>query len=1187
MLLSRTPDDPPPQRPLRRVALVLACALMATLQSPGARADDLPPPRDFGAWIGWGLACGHLQQPESALRRDLPAVLRDGFGFAYGEADMDTLLSAAERAIRIHRVDDDQRDRQCAALAADREDYAALAAAFDAVAQTTPGSGPGPVPASAAQPVDAGVLAQVLSPAAMRRVATLPALADRPVAAALWLDAAAARGDADAAREREALTARLDADARAAVAARKGSWPDHAALAAAVRALGAADPAAAEALYRRYLQAVAPALEDTDPIRLGVVDALAAHLAATGRPAAALPLLEQVVAGLQAAFGTDHAAVAAALNNLAELHRTLGRYADAAPLYARALAILEAAAGAADPALAPVLNNLGNLAMAQGRLDDAEARFQRALAIRKAQGNPPELAASHNNLGALATRRGRYDVAETQYRRALTLLEGALGGDDPRVAGALNNLAQLYLLQDRRQDAEPLLRRSLAIREARLGPDHPDTGVTLGNLAQLHQDAGDLDQAEALLQRALDGARQRLGADHPRVATLLNNLAALHRRQGRPRDAEPLYRQAIAILEDRLGAEHLDIATALDNLGQLLLADDRPGDAEPLLRRALAIREAGLGAAHPDVAVVLNDLADAARRSGRLDVAHDAVRRAAAIQARWLAAQDGDAALRAQARRSVFVNQIDLLATLAGDTPEQKPDLVVESFIAGQHSRASRTAAAVGRMAARFAAGDDELAQQVRARQDAVRRWQAIDRQLVAALAQPAAARDAEAEATLRRDRDAAAAAIDALDRELAARFPAFATLTRPQPLALADAQRLLAADELLLAHVADAEASYLWAVRRDRARLYRVPLAAAELSDRVRRLRRGLDPGAGASLGSAKGFPADVAHALYAALLGPAVDLLAGARRLILVPDGALQSLPPAVLLTEPAPAPQRLADFAALPWLGTRYAVSVLPTVATLHALRGLAGRSRAPQPFVGFGDPLFGATSADRRGPELAQLFRQGVIADVSLLRRVPRLPETAGELKALAASLGADPGSVHLGAAATEDRVKAAALSAYRVVAFATHGLMAGELPGVAEPALLLTPPEVGSRRDDGLLTAGEIAGLRLDADLVILSACNTAATDGTPGAEGLSGLARAFFYAGSRALLVSHWPVLSDAAVAITTGMLRALATAPGRGRAEALRQALQAMLRSPQQPHFVHPAAWAPFVVVGEGGGDG
>ncbi len=173
---------------------------------------------------------------------------------------------------------------------------------------------------------------------------------------------------------------------------------------------------------------------------------------------------------------------------------------------------------------------------------------------------------------------------------------------------------------------------------------------------------------------------------------------------------------------------------------------------------------------------------------------------------------------------------------------------------------------------------------------------------------------------------------------------------------------------------------------------------------------------------------------------------------------------------------------------------------------------------------------------------------------------------------------------LGNQATERTVRNTDLSDSRVLAFATHGLVAGQIKGAAEPALVLTPPAQASDEDDGLLTASEIARyLKLDADWVILSACNTAAGD-APGAEGLSGLAKAFFYAGARALLVSHWSVQSEAAVKLTTRMLTEAAQHPAIGRAEALRRSMLALMDDTENPHFAHPLFWAPFVVVGEGG---
>jgi CHAT domain-containing protein len=182
------------------------------------------------------------------------------------------------------------------------------------------------------------------------------------------------------------------------------------------------------------------------------------------------------------------------------------------------------------------------------------------------------------------------------------------------------------------------------------------------------------------------------------------------------------------------------------------------------------------------------------------------------------------------------------------------------------------------------------------------------------------------------------------------------------------------------------------------------------------------------------------------------------------------------------------------------------------------------------------------------------------------------------------------SVYLGERATVSQVKALSksgdLAKARVVHFATHGLLASETAyfasSGAEPALLLTPPAAGkaSAEDNGLLTASEITQRNLNADWVVMSACNTAAGS-SDGAEALSGLARAFFYAGARALLVSHWQVDSEAAVRITTGAMNAMKEAPGIGRAEALRRSVSALIAG--GPRWNHPSVWAPFVLAGNG----
>jgi CHAT domain-containing protein len=212
-----------------------------------------------------------------------------------------------------------------------------------------------------------------------------------------------------------------------------------------------------------------------------------------------------------------------------------------------------------------------------------------------------------------------------------------------------------------------------------------------------------------------------------------------------------------------------------------------------------------------------------------------------------------------------------------------------------------------------------------------------------------------------------------------------------------------------------------------------------------------------------------------------------------------------------------------------------------------------------------------------------------ADLALL---PALPDTAEELKSIALALEADPAKVLLlGKQANERTVKGTDLSRFRTIVFATHGLVPGELNGLTQPALALSAPDVADVEGDGLLTMEEILALKLDADWVVLSACNTGSGAGA-GAEAASGLGRAFFYAGTRALLVTNWSVHSQSARDLTTDLFRRQMADPKLTRGEALRQAMVTLLdengfrgdNGATLFTYAHPLFWAPYTIIGDGG---
>ncbi|MEM6475005.1 MAG: CHAT domain-containing protein [Pseudomonadota bacterium] len=433
------------------------------------------------------------------------------------------------------------------------------------------------------------------------------------------------------------------------------------------------------------------------------------------------------------------------------------------------------------------------------------------------------------------------------------------------------------------------------------------------------------------------------------------------------------------------------------------------------------------------------------------------------------------------------------------------------------------------------------------------------------------------------------------IDKELERIAPDYFNIISVEPLELDKAQGFLRPDEAVILLSPGRFGTHSMVVTKEGLTWHRSDWNDAKIGEVVTTLRKALDQEVDRKTDSySQAFDRSLSHALYDEVITPLESALEGKDHVFIAASGALSSLPPAVLVAEPPQGDD--SDSEALRstvWFDTRHALVQIPSLQSLKFLRefgeGPSNEAEERVPFQGFGAPeLKGKRKLrDVSSSDVAPDALRGSLADATKLSELEPLSGAADELNNLASSFGYSgrQASIYLRLEgdAKEGAVKQADLSNTSVVAFATHGLLAGELDGIAEPGLVFTPPAPGkaSKLDDGYLSASEVVGLDLNVDWVILSACNTAAGD-TPGAPGLSGLARAFFYAGARGLLATHWRVRDDVASEMVPNTISAARDGETKSRAQAFNAAMQAVRADTSDDTKAHPAAWAPFVLIGD-----
>jgi CHAT domain-containing protein/tetratricopeptide (TPR) repeat protein len=833
---------------------------------------------------------------------------------------------------------------------------------------------------------------------------------------------------------------------------------------------------------------------------------------------------------------------------------------------------------------------------------------------------------------------GLYYRAIVVANKALEVAEQAVDPNHASVATSLNNLAALYRAQGQYAQAEPLCKRALAISEKTLGPNHPNVERDLNNLAELYRAQGQYAQAEPLYKRALAISEKALGPDHPVVASGLNHLAALYRAQGQYAQAEPLFQRSLAISEKALGPDHPDVAMILNNLAALYDAQGQYAQGEPLLKRSLAINEKALGLEHPQVARILDNLAQCYQATGQSRDALMSLSRGLGIeQANMGRLFDVSSEPAMRDYLATTNSSLEALLSLAKESAEVWPEAADSAFAWTLRRKAVILETLIRfREAQRLESEDPAVARrtgELRGLRERLNRLvvspggkgnlAGVDSQIV----------------SLREECDRSEAE---LNRLLSERLPKgvaqnvdLETVRRSLPKGSALVE--LVRTNLFDFHASGAgsrwKAAHYFAfvlTPEENARPSMVDLGDAEEIDRhVREVRESLQHGyasrgigglttaQGAESQERKSAPTpemdfrSKSQELYRLVFAPLRKALGAAQTIYLAPDGELNRVPFEALVDEHGK------------YLIETYRIAYLTSGKEL-----LEPATKRAHGTVIFAAPDYNLRVRERKaeaGSLLASAPAQGESAfrgsrsvEVRGWGGWSALPGTAregAEVKRELEGSGYGPVRMYAGKEALEEVLKA--LPAPRVLHVATHGyffadqtlpsksaeqFLAGADPfgreqrlarirGTENPllrsGLLLAGANASGAEgdslgvEDGWVTAEEVGMLDLHGtELVVLSACDTGLGDVRSG-EGVSGLRRAFRYAGVRTVVMSLFQVDDDATRDLMGRFYRGLKG--GSGKLDALHQAqLDVMQERRNRGGTAHPFYWASFVLAGD-----
>lgn len=887
---------------------------------------------------------------------------------------------------------------------------------------------------------------------------------------------------------------------------------------------------------------------------------------------------------------------AQSLNNLGEVAFAGGELVHAEEYFIRALEIRkEVAPQSLDEAAS--LNSLGVLAEERGSLIQASEYFFRALQIRKLRApHGLAMAESLHNLGALSHARGDLDRGYDFYCEALKIQE-ELAPESLVLARMLSNIGAVLRSRGELDRSHDYHHRALQIQE-KLAPQSLDMAGSLNKLGILAQERGELNYAYDYYLRALR-LQKHLDPRSLGVASILNNLGSLVQLQGKLEQALNYHLEALRIKENLI-PQSLSVGVSLNNLAKLAYSRGELERAHDYYLQALKITEA-IAYQSLDHIISLHGLGTIAQARQEFSTAYDYFAQAIDALEHQVSRLGGSYDVQAgfRSRRGKYFH--DMLSHLLSQSR------FPEAFQVGERFRAQTFLMMLAERDPAFGADIPKELDRERHRLGVQ-----YDRTLkkLADLNPRDNAEEIDATRRELRKLDDEAGDVEASIRQAS---PRLAALKYPRPLNAAEARQALDPGTLLLSYSVGKEKTTLFALSRSGdLEVKLLPLGEEALRSQVKQLLSLLREAVqGSSLGAFRQRRAQAAsRELYAALLGPVAERVAASERLLILPDGPLHALPFAALVCDAAgdakgDGGQYLAE-----WKPLHVALSAT-VFAELKQKRRPASEGNAleaPIQLVAFGDPIYPQSLTKARGDSVASL---PTVVGVKAQGEAPRgdpivrsaadrgvfdwqpLPYTRREVDGIARLFPAGTARTFLGPEALEDRIKSLDPKT-RILHLAAHGYTDEHLPSSSFVALTIpehnNSGDAGPERDNGLLQVWEIfERVRLDADLVVLSACDTA-LGGEQGGEGLIGLTRAFQYAGARTVMASLWSVRDQATSELMIRFYKHLRT--GLPKDEALRQAQIELIHGPIEVvnekgektllDASAPYYWAGFQVYGD-----